>query len=210
MARINQVINKALTNKYVLYVVTFLAVTNVLGYLAVQNTTSVLFFLLLAFLTHYFSKNMTVILLTAMIGTSLLFVAHNFGGVREGMAARKKADKDAEENQKRQQTLEMSKQEENADSGDDEVEGFGGSQRIDRKKTNQKAFESINAQLGPEGVKGLQADTKALMNQQKELMETMKGLEPMMDTAKSMLNSLDMGTLNKMTDLVGGLGLGKK
>ena len=48
------------------------------------------------------------------------------------------------------------------------------------------------------------------MNQQKELMETMKSLEPMMDTAKGMLNSLDMGTLNKMTDLVGGLGLGKK
>ena len=76
--------------------------------------------------------------------------------------------------------------------------------------TNQKAFESIQTQLGPDGVKGLQADTQALMSQQKELMETMKSLEPMMDTAKGMLNSLDMGTLNKMTDLVGGLGLGKK
>ena len=210
MARINQIINKALTNKYVLYVVTFLAVTNILGYLAVQNTSSVLFFILLAFLTQYFSKNMTVILLTAMIGTSLLFVTHNFGGVREGMTAKEKADKDAQQNQQRQKTLDMSKQEETANSGDDEVEAFGGSQRIDRKKTNQKAFESIQTQLGPDGVKGLQADTQALMSQQKELMETMKSLEPMMDTAKGMLNSLDMGTLNKMTDLVGGLGLGKK
>ena len=211
MARINQIINKALTNKYVLYVVTFLAVTNILGYLAVQNTTSVIFFILLAFLTQYFSKNMTVILLTAMVGTSLLFVTHNYGGVREGMTAKEKADKDAEENQKRQKTLEMSEQEEKADSGeDDEVEGFSESQRIDRRKTNKQAFESIQSQLGPEGVKGLQADTKALMNQQKELMETMKSLEPMMDTAQGMLKSLDMGTLNKMTDLVGGLGLGKK
>ena len=210
MARINQIINKALTNKYVLYVVTFLAVTNILGYLAVQNTSSVLFFILLAFLTQYFSKNMTVILLTAMIGTSLLFVTHNFGGVREGMTAKEKADKDAQQNQQRQKTIDMSKQEETANSGDDEVEAFGGSQRIDRKKTNQKAFESIQTQLGPDGVKGLQADTQALMSQQKELMETMKSLEPMMDTAKGMLNSLDMGTLNKMTDLVGGLGLGKK
>ncbi len=208
MAKLNQVINKALTNKYVLYVVTFLAVTNILGYLAVQNTTSVIFFVLLAFLTQYFSKNMTVILLTAMVGTSMLFVAHNYGTVREGMTAKEKAEQD----QKRQKTLEMSKQEENADTGeeDDEVEGFGGSHRIDRKKTNQRAFESINKQLGPEGVRGLQADTKELMTQQKELMETMKSLEPMMNTAKGMLNSLDMGTLNKMTDLVGGLGLGKK
>lgn len=208
MAKLNQVINKALTNKYVLYVVTFLAVTNILGYLAVQNTTSVIFFVLLAFLTQYFSKNMTVILLTAMVGTSMLFVAHNYGTVREGMTAKEKAERD----QKRQKTLEMSKQEEKADTGeeDDEVEGFGGSHRIDRKKTNQQAFESIQSQLGPDGVKGLQADTQALMSQQKELMETMKSLEPMMNTAKGMLNSLDMGTLNKMTDLVGGLGLGKK
>ena len=215
MVKINQIINKALTNKYVLYVVTFLAVTNILGYLAVQNTTSVVFFLLLAFLTQYFSKNMTVILLTAMIGTSLLFVTHNYGNMREGM---KTGREKAEEDQKRQKTLQMSKDAENADSGEnedgeeneDEVEGFGGSQRIDRKKTNQNAFASIQSQLGPDGVKGLQQDTQALMSQQKELMETMKSLEPMMDTAKGMLNSLDMGTLNKMTDLVGGLGFGKK
>ena len=153
MAKLNQVINKALTNKYVLYVVTFLAVTNILGYLAVQNTTSVIFFVLLAFLTQYFSKNMTVILLTAMVGTSLLFVTHNYGNVREGMTAKEKA----EEDQKRQKTLDMSKDAETADNGDedDEVEGFGGSQRIDRKKTNQQAFESIQSKLGPEGVKGL-------------------------------------------------------
>ena len=71
------------------------------------------------------------------------------------------------------------------------------------------AFGNDRAQQA-EGVQGLQADTKALMSQQKELMETMKSLEPMMDTAKGMLKSLDMGTLNKMTDLVGGLGFGKK
>ena len=71
-------------------------------------------------------------------------------------------------------------------------------------------FENIQTQLGPDGVKGLQNDTKALMAQQKELMESMRSLEPMMNTAKSMLNSIDMGTLNKMTDLIGGLGFGKK
>ena len=52
------------------------------------------------------------------------------------------------------------------------------------KKTNQQAFESIQSQLGPDGVKGLQADTQALANSRKELMETMKSLEPMMNTAK--------------------------
>ena len=205
MAKINQVIKKALTNKYVLYVVTFLAVTNVLGYLAVQNTTSVIFFILIAFLTHYFSKNMTVILLTAMIGTSVLFVADNYRSYREGMTAKEKADNDADTDKKEEKKSDMSNKE------DDEPEGFADSgAKINRKETNKKMFENIQTQLGPDGVKGLQNDTKALMAQQKELMESMRSLEPMMNTAKSMLNSIDMGTLNKMTDLVGGLGFGNK
>ena len=43
------------------------------------------------------------------------------------MTAKEKADKDAETNQKRQKTLEMSDQEAKADSEeeDDEPEGFG-------------------------------------------------------------------------------------
>ena len=210
MAKINQVIKKALTNKYVLYVVTFLAVTNVLGYLAVQNTTSVIFFILIAFLTHYFSKNMTVILLTAMVGTSVLFVADNYRSYREGMTAKEKADNDAEKHKKKEKRSEMSN-EQVTNKEDDEPEGFADSgAKINRKETNRKMFENIQTQLGPDGVKGLQNDTKALMAQQKELMESMRSLEPMMNTAKSMLNSIDMGTLNKMTDLVGGLGFGNK
>ena len=212
MARINQIINKALTNKYVLYVVTFLAVTNILGYLAVQNTTSVVFFLLLAFLTQYFSKNMTVILLTAMIGTSVLFVSHNYGlKVREGLEARKKADDD-NENAKRQKTLDMSSKAEHADDGneDDEHEGFSDGHQVNRDKTNLSAFKKMHQQLGPQGVKGLEMDTKELMSQQKDLMKMMEGMGPLMEQAKSMMNVLDPKTLKGMTDLVGGLGLGGK
>lgn len=217
MVKFTKTLNKALTNKYVLYVVTFLAVTNILGYMAAQNFTSVIFFVLLAFLTQYFSKNMTVILLTAMIGTSVLFVSHNYGlKVREGLEARKKADDD-NENAKRQKTLDMSSKAEHADDGndddgndDDEHEGFSDGYQVNRDKTNLSAFKKMHQQLGPQGVKGLEMDTKELMSQQKDLMKMMEGMGPLMEQAKSMMNVLDPKTLKGMTDLVGGLGLGGK
>lgn len=213
MVKLTKTLNKALTNKYVLYVVTFLAVTNILGYMAAQNFTSVIFFVLLAFLTQYFSKNMTVILLTAMIGTSVLFVSHNYGlKVREGLEARKKADDD-NENAKRQKTLDMSSKAEHADDGnddDDEHEGFSDGYQVNRDKTNLSAFKKMHQQLGPQGVKGLEMDTKELMSQQKDLMKMMEGMGPLMEQAKSMMNVLDPKTLKGMTDLVGGLGLGGK
>lgn len=212
MVKFTKTLNKALTNKYVLYVVTFLAVTNILGYMAAQNFTSVIFFVLLAFLTQYFSKNMTVILLTAMIGTSVLFVSHNYGlKVREGLEARKKADDD-NKNAKRQKTLDMSSKAEHADDGneDDEHEGFSDGHQVNRDKTNLSAFKKMHQQLGPQGVKGLEMDTKELMTQQKDLMKMMEGMGPLMEQAKSMMNVLDPKTLKGMTDLVGGLGLGGK
>ena len=212
MVKFTKTLNKALTNKYVLYVVTFLAVTNILGYMAAQNFTSVIFFVLLAFLTQYFSKNMTVILLTAMIGTIVLFVSHNYGlKVREGLEARKKADDD-NENAKRQKTLDMSSKAEHADDGneDDEHEGFSDGHQVNRDKTNLSAFKKMHQQLGPQGVKGLEMDTKELMSQQKDLMKMMEGMGPLMEQAKSMMNVLDPKTLKGMTDLVGGLGLGGK
>ena len=59
--------SKLLTNKYFLYFISFLAATNVLGYLVTNNLNAVTFFLLVSLITYQFSKNMTVILLIAVI-----------------------------------------------------------------------------------------------------------------------------------------------
>ena len=56
-------INILLSNKYVLYVVAFLSLTNVIAYLVAQDYNSLLFFAIIGYLVSYFSKNMTVILL---------------------------------------------------------------------------------------------------------------------------------------------------
>lgn len=73
---------KLLTNKYVLYFVVFLTITNVLGYLMIGQLKTVLFFALSALLTSYFSRNMIVILLVALMVTNI-FVSQQI--IKEGL-----------------------------------------------------------------------------------------------------------------------------
>jgi len=74
--------SKLLTNKYFLYFIVFIAVTNVLGYLVNNKLNAVIFFALVGFLMTNFSKNMTVILLVSILATNLLMANKS---MREGM-----------------------------------------------------------------------------------------------------------------------------
>jgi len=74
--------SKLLTNKYFLYFMVFLAATNVLGYLVTNKINAVIFFALVSLITYQFSKNMTVILLIAVIATNFLMANRK---MREGL-----------------------------------------------------------------------------------------------------------------------------
>lgn len=74
--------SKLLTNKYFLYFIVFLAISNVFGYLVTNKFNAVIFFALICLLMANFSKNMVVILLVAIIATNLLMVN---GRMREGL-----------------------------------------------------------------------------------------------------------------------------
>lgn len=73
---------KLLTNQYFLYFIVFLAVTNVMGYLVTNKINAVAFFILVCILMYNFSKNMTVVLIVAIVATNLLMVNKS---MREGM-----------------------------------------------------------------------------------------------------------------------------
>jgi len=79
-----------LKNKYVLYVLLVVAIVNVLGYLAIQDYNSLALFVVIGLLSSYFSKNMAVNLLSAIVVTS--FVAVNdkvLEGFEEGNTNKK-------------------------------------------------------------------------------------------------------------------------
>ena len=78
-------IKSLLKDKNVLRIVVFLSAMNVLGYLLARDLDSVAFFGIVGFLATYFSKNMIVVLLIAMIATNFLTVLRKGKDVVEGM-----------------------------------------------------------------------------------------------------------------------------
>ena len=68
-----------LKDKNVLRIVAVLSVLNLLGYLMMQNLDAVAFFIIIGFLTTYFSKNMIIVLLTAMVATNFLVMSRAKG-----------------------------------------------------------------------------------------------------------------------------------
>ena len=81
--------SKMLENKYVLYFVLFLTLVNLLGYMMLGNFNAIIFFILAAFLTANFSKNMIVVLSIPLILTSVFMVGK---AVKEGFEEMKPID----------------------------------------------------------------------------------------------------------------------
>jgi len=88
-------VSKVLTNKYVLYFVLFLAVTNVLGYVVMGQLTAALFFIVVAYLISNFSQNMIVVLGGALLFTNILMVGST---VKEGLTNKKDKDEKRKRN----------------------------------------------------------------------------------------------------------------
>jgi hypothetical protein len=80
--KIGSAVTKFLTTKWVLNVVSFLALFNVIGYGVMGNFNAVLYFIVIAFLVGYFSKNMTIVLGIPLILVNLFALK---GNMLEGM-----------------------------------------------------------------------------------------------------------------------------
>jgi hypothetical protein len=69
--KLNATVSKLLTNTYVLNIVFFVSVLNIIGYVVYRNYEGVMYFILIGLLVAYFSKNMTVILGVPLILVNL-------------------------------------------------------------------------------------------------------------------------------------------
>ena len=209
---------KLLQNKYVLYLVLFIAVTNILGYLAIEDFRSLMVFIAVAALASHFSKNMIVVLGSALIGTNVLYASSR---MREGMANKEEKNKKEKAKiikQKMQEknTESMAVSEgkpDNAELEEVEEDVEVKTPRVDYAATMEIAYDNLNKMLGEGGMKNLTKDTKGLMEQQKDLMKQLKDFAPLMEQAGNMLDKLGgMDNLKGLMGKVGGIGLanGKK
>ena len=204
---------KLLQNKYVLYLVLFIAVTNILGYLAIEDFRSLMVFIAVAALASHFSKNMIIVLGSALIGTNVLYASSR---MREGLEnkKKKKGDEITTAMKKNKDTMAVREgKPDNAELEEVEEDVEVKTPRVDYAATMEIAYDNLNKMLGEGGMQNLTKDTKGLMDQQKELMKQLKDFAPLMEQAGSMLDKLGgMDNLKGLMGKVGGIGLpnGKK
>lgn len=196
-------LNQLLKDKNVLYIVLFLAVTNLFGYIIIGNLEAVVFFLIIGFLTSYFSKNMIVIMLVAMLTTNFLVAGRRVGyAVKEAMTNKETKDKD--ENKDENKDDKKDKVDNMNDKGKDEMDmdkdDVG---EIDHAGTVEAAYDQIDKLLNSDAIKHMSNDTQRLAGRQAELMKQMQTLTPMVEQGMKSLEKL--GGMEKMTSMIEGL-----
>lgn len=83
--KLPKVVETLLNDKNVLYIVAFLAIMNFFGYIVLRDSYALLIFLSVGFIATYFSKNMTVVLLSTLLLTNFITVlSRNFVVNKEG------------------------------------------------------------------------------------------------------------------------------
>lgn len=223
-------LSKFLTNKWVLNIVALLALLNVIGYMVLGNLNSAIFFVIIAVLVRYFSKNMIIVLGIPLILVNLLSIN---GNMIEGLennsntgetvsnnndeAKKPELHKDTikkinQQDAKSKQGLPITPLDtsitttnDNTNSAEiDESFEVGRGKRkgydIDYASTIEDAYDELNKILGSDGIKRLTGDTQVLMKQQMQLAESMKSMAPLIQGIAPMMKQAQ--------DMLGGMGEG--
>ena len=225
--KLNSAISKFLTNKLVLHIISFLALFNVIGHMIIGHYNIVVYFIIIALLVRYFSKNMIVVLgvplilvnLMSLKGTSYMEGLEN----PDDSIKEKKEDDSTDatgENKIAPSNEKKTKSKKSKNEGDENTEEsfeVGRAKKsghsIDYATTIEDAYDQLNSILGKDGIKNLTADTERLMQQQTQLAGSLKDMGPliekmgpMMEGVESMMKNMPKGdVMSKVESMLSNL-----
>jgi hypothetical protein len=202
--------NKALGNKYVLYIVLFLAITNILGYMVMGDIRVLAFFALVGFVVSKFSKNMIIILGASMIATNFFLVGRKVSTTIEGMSGRRSVEgmsgRRSVEGMSGNRGSKKGKKgkKQGLSNMNNEVvaknaKPVSSKERVDYATTVEQAYDNLENIVGKGGISKLTDDTSRLMDKQNKMFENLKGMGPLIGQYKEMMGSMNMDNINKLT-----------
>jgi hypothetical protein len=210
--------SKFLSNKLVLNVVSIIAFLNVIGFIVMDELNSVIYFILLALIVTYFSKNMIIVLGVPLILVNLFAPKtvttteglENNNNTKQKPIQSEVINKNNTDNRKQSSagTTDSTVNSSNAKDESFEVgrnKKKGGNYDIDYASTVEDAYDELNKILGSDGIKRLTDDTQHLMKQQLQLAESMQSMAPIIKGMGPMLQQAQ-GILGGMGDGKEGLG----
>lgn len=191
--------NTLLKNKNVLYVVSFLALTNIFSYLINNNVDAVILFILIGYVTTYFSKNMILVLLVPMLTTNFLLALRTMGNnVREGLennqpnlTVTKSQDNEVVNNKKVNES-------ENVTAGDEPSK----QSQVNYSKTLEQAYDNLDKIIGTDGISKMSEETTRLAEQQQKLMKNIENMAPLLKNATKMLEGLPLDSISTIQESI--------
>lgn len=220
--KIPKSLSNLITNKYVLYLVATIAFLNVFGYMVLGNINAVVFFILVGYITTFFSKNMMIVLFVAMVLTNFLMAGMKIKEGLDSMDSSKEKETKPQPQSKPDTTIINPPHIPEADKKSD-GEAFEGRQpleysdinkkgkntgtRLDHGATVENAYDTLNKIIGGPGFSKMTDDTKRLMEQQQKLAQSMEQFGPMLDSikpflekAQGLLGNMDIKGISEMAN----------
>ena len=182
-----------LSNKYVFYAIFFIAMANLLGYLAMEDFESLTLFVAIYALSTYFSKNTIVKLSLAILGTAVVRTPGRAKvwpwREREGME-----NKETVTVTETMSTVPKAATEEEEEAKSKNLMALGANIK--------RQYGELQEKLGKGGLGALTTDTKELASTQKNLMEQMENMAPLMENAEKLLKTFESSGMMKMVDRI--------
>lgn len=172
-----------LKNEKVMYVVLFLTSVSAFGYLMARNLEAVTLMAAVGFLTWNFSKNMTIVLGTALLVTNMVYGVRRFEGFKEGEEPLEKPDEKKPPEKKPDEPC----------VGDNCPPKKAGMTNLTPARVDGEEDDQPAADVGS-AYDELSKETKQAIDNQKEIKKNIEKLEPMMETLNTMIETLGMKT----------------
>jgi len=170
---------KILTNKWILYFIFVIGILDVINFYKLGDITSVAIFFIVGLLTSFFSKNMIVIIVVAIVVSHLVAYGNK---MTEGLENEEDAEEDVEEGLENEEDAEEDVEEglENEEDAEEEEEAKDSFTAI---KDTAKTVDLIKTSHASD----LSSQTSDLLKKQKELMKNMNQLEPLLKKAENLI-----------------------
>ena len=191
-------LDKLVKNKMVLYAVLILTVTNVFGYLMTANYEAIVFFSLVYYLSHEFTKNNILVCLIALGSTNLLLTIVQGRKVYESFVEGeghekkngKKGDKKDEKKDEKKDGKKDGKKDEKKDGKEKAKDGF----HIDGFATQQANKKNLAGKIDGSKLQehmGNLDKIENLISKQEGLVGSLGKIEGMMERLEKMNSTIN-------------------
>jgi hypothetical protein len=220
--------NKLVNNKITLYIVAIIAFITLVGNIMNSEFSAVLLFFLAGGVAYSFTKNMTIVLGSSIIATSVATMSSSFFVYKEGLEGNSDPSNnivsmDSELSSSKNNKGSLPKKGSNKVSADETIPSKTSDSdneealtqltpalfnNIPNKDQMQKqlgkatemeqAYDNLEKIMGKDNIQSISTDTKDLIKQQNELIKQLKTMTPALNEAMSSIGNLDLSKLTNM------------